>query len=227
MVRRAPPPDRKSGDWPSASCAREGEPPRTSPTSHRKIANWLMRRPGVRLTLKRRARGRWARLSHAAPTVPNCALRRWPSHAERCGLSPQGEKRKTWTEFPLMPCGRPVASGPRSSSKRGDPSCCCGRSSRVSLFGFGAAPSSRLVGRSAWRLGDGGGKPRQNTLRWFRTWLPNRQDCLAAGDLAAPIRPRDRRSSPTRGARGVTAGRREASGGQGRWARLRAAWRGQ
>ena len=69
--------------------------------------------------------------------------------------------------------------------KRGDPSCCGGGSSRVSLFGFVAAPSSRLVGRSAWRLGDGGGKPHQNTLRWFRTWLPNRQGCLAAGGLAA------------------------------------------
>jgi hypothetical protein len=145
-----------------------------------------------------------------APTVPNCALRRWPSHAERCGLSPQGEKRKTWTEFPLMPCGRPVASGPRSSSKRGDPSCCCGGSSRVSLFGFGAAPSSRLVGRSAWRLGDGGGKPRQNTLRWFRTWLPNRQGCLAAEDLAAR---EAQEAAQVR--RRVTAGRREASGGAG------------
>jgi hypothetical protein len=98
-----------------------------------------------------------------------------------------------------------VASGPRSSSKRGDdPSCCGGGSSRVSLFGFVAAPSSRLVGRSAWRLGDGGGKPHQNTLRWFRRWLPNRRGCLAAGGLVA---------NPAKGSRGLAKQDTDGDGG--------------
>jgi hypothetical protein len=60
------PPRQKVGRLARRLMCEGREPPRTSPASHRKIANWLMRRPGVRLTLKRRARGRWARLSHAA-----------------------------------------------------------------------------------------------------------------------------------------------------------------
>ena len=54
--------------------------------------------------------------------------------------------------------------------KRKGNSSCCGGSSRLSLSGFVAAPSSRLFGRSAWRLDGGSGRPR----RRFRTWLPNR-----------------------------------------------------
>jgi hypothetical protein len=125
-----------------------------------------------------------------------------------------------------MPCGRPVASGPRSSSKRGDPSCCGGGSSRVSLFGFGAAPSSRLVGRSAWRLGDGGGNL-------------GRTRCGGSGRGCRIGRIASRRGTwPRQPGQGIAdqvrreaqealpqAGEKRAAG-QGRWARLRAAWRG-
>ena len=62
----------------------------------RLCANWF-----VRLTLKRRARGRWARLGHAVPTVPDCALRRWPRDAGTLRtFTPEGKEEKPGLNSP-------------------------------------------------------------------------------------------------------------------------------
>jgi hypothetical protein len=171
--------------------------------------------------------------ANGRPSTGQCTglpdLRRRPRDAEHCGLSPQGKRGKTWAEFPLI-----LAAGlwhlARDHQARGDPSCCGGGSSRVLLFGFVAAPSSRLVGRSAWRLGDGGGKPHQNTLRWFRTWLPDRQGCLTAVGLAQPgqgIADQARAEALEAQAASELRLANDARKGRGRWARIRAAWRGK
>ena len=140
------------------------------------------------------------------------------------GLSPQGKRGKTWTEFPLILAAglwhlaRDYARGeihravvvahrgcrylalwrrPRPAwlgAQRGDWAMAAGNLTRTRCGGSGRGCR---IGRVASRQG---------------AW--------------PPTRPRDRRSSPTRGARGVTAGQKRAAG-QGRWARLRAAWRGE
>jgi len=79
-----------------------------------------------------------------------------------------GEKRKNLDWIPAHPGSGPVACGPRSSNNEGDRSC-CGGSSRLLLSGFVAARSSRLFGRSAWRLGGGSRRLRPR----LRAWLPN------------------------------------------------------
>ena len=57
------------------------------------------------------------------------------------------------------------------------------------------------------------------TLRWFRTWLPNRQGCLAAGGLAA---------NPAKGSQIKPGARRKrllSAGHVASLVRLSAAWR--
>ena len=137
----------------------------------------------------------------------------------------RGKRGKTWTEFPLILAAGPVASGPRSSSKR--------EIHRAVVVAHRGCRYLALERRPhpAW-LGAQRGDWAMAARNLARTRCGGSGRGCRIGRVASrqgacpPTRPRDRRSSPARGARGwlpksadaLPQARREACGGR-RWAR--------